>query len=518
MYPLLKDCWTCSVFESMYDAFSIISFQTFEYFQSEIFKVLSVCLALWVVYKTYLAFQPTLDAMLYPDAPKFNADYIKDIYKKIFLTVAVVGLFIVNNPRNIFANTFEITLDFGSGVGREFIRKKIIQKDKIPSSCQNMPTTLVYKEGHVLSENTKNNMVCLMREVNVLRYDYMDLGISMFEYGLKPMIATAVEYIAIRGAFFIGGSFAKNFGSKKWFKKMGKKRDKLNDMLSNSTSKEQEKKIRERLRDVENRMADELSDIKSGGKKTRRINKVGEVLQDNNSIPATMAVIANIFASEDVRMGLAGVCLVIGLFFINMFFSFIIVEYMLFLGVAIILMPVLAVCYIFETTRRYATVSISNTFSFALRLIFTCIAMVMCAEVNDWILGGMFSASGTNITTPQTLIGLLKAGNIEEFNRLVGTTWYFVYVIIAVGLDGAIMMQSGKFAGWFGASVSDSSLVQPLKSMGLSTLSLTKSVIREVKDYRKSGETKLQDRGSKLDYLLKRLSGKNKNNTGDENT
>lgn len=201
-----------------------------------------------------------------------------------------------------------------------------------------------------------------------------------------------------------------------------------------------------------------------------------------------------------------------------MFFSFIIVEYMLFLGVAIILMPVLAVCYIFETTRRYATVSISNTFSFALRLIFTCIAMVMCAEVNDWILGGMFSVSGTNITTPQTLIGLLKAGNIEEFNRLVGTTWYFVYVIIAVGLDGAIMMQSGKFAGWFGASVSDSSLVQPLKSMGLSTLSLTKSVIREVKDYRKNGETKLQDRGSKLDYLLKRLSGKNKNNTGDENT
>ena len=72
--------------------------------------------------------------------------------------------------------------------------------------------------------------------------------------------------------------------------------------------------------DVENRMADELSDIKSGGKKTRRINKVGEVLQDNNSIPATMAVIANIFASKDVRMGLAGVCLVIGLFFIKIIY------------------------------------------------------------------------------------------------------------------------------------------------------------------------------------------------------
>ena len=508
LYPILKDCWTCEVFGSMYDVFGRVSMQTFPHFQQYILIIVSFCLALWLVYKTYEALTPTIDSMLYPDAPKFSPDYLKTIYKKIFLTMAVFGLFIFNDPRNIFANTFEITLDFGSGISREFLRKKIVKPEHIPDECKSQPASLVYKDDSALSENTKNNMICLMKEVNVLRHDYMDLGSTMFEYGLKPMIVTAVSYILTRVAFFAGGEIIKKFGGRFFIKKiLNPKANKLLEKIALSDDENVKKKLKKEFDKVMKQAEGEVN----AGKITKGAKRIGNKVNSAGKGVAAVETLAIFALDEDVRIGVAGILLIMGLTIINLYFSFIIVEFMLFLGITIILFPILAACYIFHDVSglgNFVTVGISSTFSFALRLIFTCLAMVFCAEINDWILGGMFSSSTANITTAQEAIALLKAGDIEAFNEAVGTTWYISYILLALFFNFVLIESSKKFAGWFGGQVKDSSLVQPLVSMGKSSLTTVTSAVRELKNYRKTGTTKASEKGEKIDGFINYFRGK----------
>ena len=56
VYTLLTECWVCEVFTNIYDAFSKVSYNTFTIFQNDALVVLSVCLALWIVYETYKIF------------------------------------------------------------------------------------------------------------------------------------------------------------------------------------------------------------------------------------------------------------------------------------------------------------------------------------------------------------------------------------------------------------------------------------------------------------------------------
>ena len=496
LYPIFKDCWTCNVFENIYDAFSVISMQTFSYFQDKVIVIISVCLALWIVYETYKALSPSLS--LYPEQDKIDENYFKTIYKKIFLVVAVVGLFIVNNPRNIFANTFEITLDFGSGVGRELLRKKITDPKMIPPECQNMPDELIYKEGHALSENTKNNMVCLLKEVHALKYTYTDIGIELFEYGAEPILTTVVVGVSTKVLAWVGGFITKKIGNR--ILKVIEDKIKRLDILVEKFKKKDPKNT-ERLENLK-----KLKDQLEKGKNTaKNMVRTGKFIKEHDDWFGILPVIISFLSNENVRMGVAGLGITIGLFIINLFFAFIIIEQLLFLGVTIILLPIIAGCYIFEQTRSFATTALQRTFSYAIGLIFLCIGMVMCAEINDWILGGMFSAPiGSNITTPQQALSFLQSGDIESFNAMVGDYWYFLYVFFAIGINALIMKESQTFAGWFNGNISDSSLVEPLKKLGKSSYTFTTSVIREVKEYRKSGSIGLADKGSYIDTLLKK--------------
>ena len=500
-YPVLKDCWTCNIFSSLYNAFSIIGAYTFSYFQENIFVLISVCLALWIVYETYKALESSL-TFLMPDAPKFDDGFFKKIYKKMFLTTAVVGLVILNSPRNVFSNTFEITLDFGSSISREFIRKKIVDKSQIPSECEKTSRELVYSSEGVLSDNTRDDMVCFLKEVNILRQDYMDLGIALVEYAKPSLMRMFGDAIFVKlSTLILGHSISKRF-SAKWLKKQEKKLNKL----SNGKDIEKNKKKIEKIKKLIEKAGD---DAENGGKK-QKINKaVGRAISRSSTNLALVDALIEFFVDDDVRMGLAGLMLIIGLFLVNMFFAFVIVEKMLFLGVSILLLPLLAACYIFEQTRSFATKSLKDTFSFAIGLIFMSITMVMCAEINDWILGGMFSAPGSsNVSRTLEAIALIKAGNIEEFNKLVGTDWYFVYIVFLVGVDFLLVKSAGTFASWFNGSFSDSELVKPLWKMGTSAYATTLSVVREVKLYVKDGDLKSRDRGAVIDRFFRNHFGK----------
>ena len=499
IYPVLKDCWTCNIFSSLYNTFSIIGSKTFEYFQENVLVLISVCLALWLVYKTYEALKPSL-TFLAPDAPKFDDNFFKTIYKKLFLTMAVIGLVILNNPRSVFSNTFEITLDFGSSISREFLRKKIIDKSKIPSECLETSKELIYSEDGVLSDNTRDDMVCLLKEVNLFRHDYMDIGIALVEYAKPALIGVAVEALIAKVAVFIGGKVIARKFSKKWFSRQEKKLAKL------GKNPEKNKEKIEKLRKI---VDEAQKDINSGGKKRNQAKKIGNFISNQSSKVAIGTIIFNFIKNINVRMGIAGLGLTIGLFIINMFFVFIIIEKMLWLGVSILLLPLLAACYIFEETRSFATKSLKDTFNFAIGLIFMSIAMVMCAEINDWILGGMFSApDASNVSRTTEAIALIKSGNIAEFNKLVGTDWYFIYVIFVIGVDALLIKYAGKFASWFNGSISDSALVKPLWELGTSTYKTTTSIVREIKNYTKAGESK--NSGSIIDKFLKNRFGKDK--------
>ena len=493
IYPVLKDCWACNIFSSLYDAFSIMGEKTFAYFQENILVLISVCLALWIVYETYNVLKPSL-TFLAPDAPKIDDGFFSKIYKKMLLTTAVIGLVLFNNPRNVFSNTFELTLDFGTNISREFLRKKIVDKSKIPTECVKTSKELVYSGNGVLSDNTRDDMVCLLKEVNILRHDYMDIGIALIEYAKPKLILISAEALFVKLVLFIGGkTLAKKF-SKKWFKTQEKKLDKLGK--NSGKNKAKMEKIQKALDDAQ-------SDLASGGKKRNRYKKAGNILANQSSNIALVTIIANFLLDKDVRMGFAGLGLTIGLFIINMFFAFIIIEKMLFLGVSILLLPLLAACYIFNQTRSFATKSLKDTFSFAVGLIFMSITMVMCAEINDWILGGMFSAPNEeNISRTIMAVELIKNKDVDGFNKLVGTDWYFIYVIFVIGINALLIKSAGTFASWFNGSISDSGLVKPLWKMGTSTYKATTSVVREIKTYVKKGNMSAKEFGGFIDKFI----------------
>ena len=497
VYTLLTECWVCYVVENIYDAFSKVSYETFHLFQNDALLILSIALALWIVYETSQVFMKGISSN--PDI-NITPDFFKNIYKKLFLAVFVIWVFLLNSPRNVFSNTYEIVLDFGSGIGRSILHKKINDLElNIPDECKNQPTELVYNKDMALSENTKNNMVCMIKEVNVLRQNYIQIGINLFEYGLPSMITAAVVNVSIRLAGFFGGRALQQYGSEKWLKKLTKR-----------LGKEKNDKKSKKLKDLIDKLSDDIKN--NDGKNTKRVQNTGRVISNNASKVADVSSIVAIITDNDIRMGLTGVALVIGFFLVNMLFAFIIIENMLFMGVSLLIFPFLAICYVFNETRSYATAGLKKLWDFAKGIIFVCIAIIICDEVNDWVLGGMFTAPNeTNISSTKYALKLLEAGEIDKFNDLVKSPLYFLYAIFAVIVNFLVMREAPTFAGWFTGSVSESELGKSVWNFSKSIVSWTKSAGRELVGYKKHpDDITLNDKAKFIGGKIKNRFSKSK--------
>ncbi len=493
LYPIFTECWTCGVFETLYNAYSRVGHYTFYYFQDLIMPVVSVCLALWIVYETFKALDPTIS--MYGEQQTIDSEFFKRIYKKIFLTVAIMGLFIFNTPRNILANTFELSLDFASGVGRQVIRKKVQNLDALPQLCKTYSSEIVYaSDEQALSENTRNNMVCLMQEVQLLKQDYMNLGIELFEQTSDSIAFAFASYVGVRVGTFLAGTALKVFAGK------------ISKYFTGVASKLQGK--------LSKRIVTTVTSKKS-------IKKIGDAVQDSSGVLAGIVLLLQFLFNPDVAMGFAGLGLIIGLFIINMFYAFFIIERMLFLGVTILLLPVFASCYIFEQTRSFATTSLKNTFRFSIGLIIMSVVLVISAELNDWILGGMFSHSrNDNVSSAATALAMLKSGGVESFNEIVGGPIYFVYVIFIIGINAKLLEEAKQFAGWFGGSIDEyankkrGDMVKHISQLGSTTFQTAKSVVREARTARQSATEERwydpQDQGIPKWYSGKFSSDKNK--------
>ena len=609
VYPLFQTCWVCDVFKSIYDAFSIVSFEIYSLFKEPVVIVISVCFALWLVHQVYTLLKPSVSSVLIPDeGAKFSAEFLKTIYKKIFLVVVVLGLVIFNEPKNVFSNSFELILDFGTSIGRTILRNKI-DKNKLPDYCKDDTKKQEYDKKNALSMSTRDNLSCLIEETILMRRQYVDFGLTMVSYGLVPIVLEVVKYVTARLAFYFGGKALVKFGTEKFLKtvlknnknlekklekaiksgdkkreeqikeQIKKQQDKVKayikngggDVLLDNLTKKQEEltkklaeagndKIKKKLEkqidegkkyiesitiaggdiwiDGLNKTKKELEKLLNDTKDTTRkkdiqskldeavkkmetarkyvsedlfkkgekgveevvttadkfmknkslINKTGNFLIDHNKLPANAVAIAGILTNKDVQIGIAGLGMVLGFFIINLYFPLIIIEFILFLGIVFILFPVLAACYIFEVTRNFATVSFNKTMEFSFKLIFMCVAMVVCASLNDFILGGGI------VQNTQDLTDILNNITSDNFTKEMLADWYFIRVFIALFFNAVVMNQMGSLAGWFGTNTKDSGLVSGIESLKKSFVTTAMGVGRDVKGYVKGKIIKKEDK------------------------
>jgi cell division protein FtsL len=492
-YDIVTTCWTCDVFGIIYDSLSKAAFQVFGYFQGRALLLLSIGLALWMVHETYKIFVAGMGENL---EIKLDSEYFKKIYKKIFLATAIIGIFLTpyeGAARNVFANTFELVLDFGSGLGRQLLRGKISEMGaELPAECARSDSSLKYSEGMALSDTTRDNMVCLMREVDLVRRDYIELGHQLFEHGTKPIVMDIAVNITIRVSFSLFSLWLKKYGTDKWLKgkegKITKQQGKIGDLerqIREATSRNENADVLRRQLERSQKTLDSLEDTvdtvkkdiaDNAGRNVRGRQTIGRFMGKTNGLVANAVSVGHFIISEDFRMGVAGIIVLGGFFFVNLLFAFILIENLLFFGIAIVIFPFLAACFVFEATRSYATAAIRSQFKFAIGLIFMCLASVMCAEVNDWILGGMITApAGTALSSPRYAIELLKAGDVDGYNAIVGTGWFFLFAFFAVMINGKLLMEAGTFAGWFEGS----NIGGGLKSgLGGSLFGLGKSAVK----------------------------------------
>ena len=418
---LLSDCWTCGVFESVYDTISVSAARIVPKLQEYAIVLLSVGFALWLAYKTYTIFVGNLLA-LSPES-EVDENYFVDIAKRFLLAFAVIFLFLKAEPRTIFANTFEPILDFGTSIGRHLLQKKMneqgrlglmVKEAKEVKDAKNRKAALelaeyclkgekefAYKSDDLatgaLSETTKRNMLCMMREVDVMRRDYVGLGVALFRHGVPHIWAAVVTNVATRIGVWL-------------------------------TTK-----------------------VLPGG--------VGKLIK-NLHVGAHAANLTTLafFSDPGFRAGITGIILVFGFFWINFLFAFSIIEQVLFMGVAVILFPFLVGFYVFDETRGYATTALMGVFKFALGLIFLCITIVLCVEVNDWILGGGLLGDKLDIEALRKAIDAATNKNdLGPFNELTKDEWwYFVRALLAMTLNYQLIKSAPDFANLFmGGEVRD---------------------------------------------------------------
>jgi hypothetical protein len=493
-YQIVTTCWACDVFRTIYDSLSKTAFDVFELFQGKAILLLSVGLALWMVYETYTIF---ITGMGINPEIKLDAEYFKKIYKKIFLATAIIGLFLINTPRNVFANTFEVILDFGSGIGRQLLHGKIAELGaELPAECTVSDRELRYSAGMALSDTTRDNMVCLMREVDVVRRDYIALGQELFEHGTTAMIVDVALQAGIRIGATVASFLLRRHGSTGWLKGKEKKIARQDKKVGELAKKIEEatrdrkptdalqrqlesaKRSLERNRGAVKKVADDFADNAGRNFRTRQV--VGKAISKTNGFVADAISVGHFIADEDFRMGIAGIVVLGGFFFVNLLFSFILIENLLFFGIAIVIFPFLAACYVFEgPLRGFATHALKSQFAFAIGLIFMCLATVMCAELNDWILGGMISSPDpARISGTRYAIELLRAGDVDGYNDIVGTGWFFLYALFAVMVNGRLLVEARKFAGWFTGTMIEGTLGKNLATLGKSAVATLTSVTR----------------------------------------
>jgi len=536
---IYKVCWTCGVFANIYNAISSGAARIVPAMQKSALAVMSVGLALWIVYKTYQVFVGEKANEL----PKMEVDagYFTEIYKRFLLAFAIAALFLWASPRFVLSNTVELALDFGTSVGRHVLRRSMIEHEfahKIPDgskpgepNCRTQARERMYQpdEGQLLSNTTRDNLLCLNLEMDLLRQEYQELGWKFIENGVPVIWGTVLLNIGLRAGFYFGLKFLGRSLAKRAqgaanraaqnLRRQGTATVRLTPKIANArrtatdaatalnrartathatpaarnqaikqaqralrNAKQAERNLSRQLENIQKRAeeAQRAADAAQKHLSTGRIpgsvknqQAISRLLTDMG-IPSLMGDASTwlmFYLNRDLRMALAGVIIVGGFIFINLLFAFIIIEQFLFLGAAIILFPFLAASYVFDETRSYATTALQNVLKFAIGLIVVCFVAAFCVELNLWIFGSMFGSGEDAITAGEALamINADPENGLDDFIDTVDSGWYFLWALLAIMVNAKLLSEARTFAGWFGGDFQQSALGENLFTLGKST-------------------------------------------------
>ena len=491
-WSLTRGCWTCSVFADIYDTISAASFTAFREFQMSALAILSLGLALWMVYTVYQIFIKSFAA--FPDGSETeitDRKFFASVYKKMLLSGIVIAVFYLPNPRSIFGWSYELVLSFGSSLSRTVMHRRLAADGiDIPRAvnigggrtvdCANLGTPenssvdpitgLGYKdEKQALSINTRNGLICMIAEIDVMRRDFHNLGTAMFEYGKVHMIIAATTYGVVRiGAKFGGRALVKNGAKRANAARRQSSGGGAGKQPATATEAQQQAGQNAR-RNAEGNL-----------KRTAW----GKRLAASEGFLGALVIVGFMLFDENIRIGLAGLVIMGGFFFLNLLFGFILIEQMLLLGTSLILFPFLAAAYCFEQTREFAAKALTSLRSFAIGLVFLTLMTVLSVELSTWIMGGMLDGRDGSLATVRQATAIIESCNaggacdIGGFNRLIGTNWLFLYVILAVFISGRLIAEAPKFAGWFDGSLPEAKIGSSLKSFGISYIGYVSSAGR----------------------------------------
>ena len=121
-----------------------------------------------------------------------------------------------------------------------------------------------------------------------------------------------------------------------------------------------------------------------------------------------------------------------------------------------------------------------------------CVAMVVCASLNDFILGGGI------VQNTQDLTDILNNITSDNFTKEMLADWYFIRVFIALFFNAVVMNQMGSLAGWFGTNTKDSGLVSGIESLKKNFVTTAMGVGRDVKGYVKGKIIKKEDKKDEI--------------------
>ena len=166
-------CWSCSLFAKCFDLMSLMGLKLYIYIADIAWTLIIMGFAVWLLMYMY--------DNLIKDQKSDVSSMLRDIAKKV-IVIGVIGValfsttdknkneqYITNMANTIFENTAVPILKMGIGIGTETLKVNVCDKLYYPKS----------EVGGIITEELKNDMLCLMNSVNTVFLSSMTAGSNM---------------------------------------------------------------------------------------------------------------------------------------------------------------------------------------------------------------------------------------------------------------------------------------------------------------------------------------------------
>lgn len=181
-------CWSCAFFSKLFDLMSIMGLRLYVYIADIAWTLITMGFAVWVVVYMY-------DNLILKQGSDV-AGMLKDMAKKIIIiSVIGAGLFYTTNSKSnekylgqmantIFSNTAVPVLKMGIGLSSRVLQTDVCNKLYYPKESES--------DG-IITNELKNDMLCLMNTVNTVYLSAMTAGSNMVSMSWKTFLKNPAQ-------------------------------------------------------------------------------------------------------------------------------------------------------------------------------------------------------------------------------------------------------------------------------------------------------------------------------------